>query len=411
MPKQKLFKLMFILSCLGIMVTTQFHPVHAQEAILNTDSHELVKAKVVEVLHKEDKLIPGTSVNAIHQTLSVEILEGSRKSQIISVENDRLNLESKDIFYLQINSYSDGSVTYAVAEPYRMVPIIVFAIIFVLLVILFGGIQGIRGLLSLAGSLLVLFYLFLPELLAGRSPIIMSLLVASLIIVLGSYITHGFNKTTSAAVVGMIVTVLFTGVMAIYAVSFTKLTGFSSEDVVYLHFNTDGKIDMVGLLLGGILIGLLGVLYDAAIGQAVAIEELATHAPHLTRRKLFERAIRIGREHIGALINTLALAYVGASLPLLLLFYSSSGASLMSILNREDFATEIMRTIIGSIGLILAVPITSLVAVLMLKKKDGHKNVHKHSNGQSLALMKEKGKTKHGHSHSHIHSHISDDLE
>jgi uncharacterized membrane protein len=138
---------------------------------------------------------------------------------------------------------------------------------------------------------------------------------------------------------------------------------------VYLHFNTDGKIDMAGLLLGGILIGLLGVLYDAAIGQAVAIEELSVHAPHLSRRKLFERAMRIGREHIGALIDSLALAYVGASLPLLLLFYSANTTSLMSVLNREDFSTEIIRIIIGSIGLILTVPITSFVAVMMLKKK------------------------------------------
>jgi uncharacterized membrane protein len=137
-------------------------------------------------------------------------------------------------------------------------------------------------------------------------------------------------------------------------------------------------LDIPGLLLGGILIGLLGVLYDAAIGQAVAIEELMVHAPHLTRRKIFERAMRIGREHIGALIDSLALAYVGASLPLLLLFYSSSSASLLSIINREDFATEIIRTLIGSTGLILAVPITSLVAVFMIRKGSQPSGVHGH---------------------------------
>ncbi len=355
---------------------SNFGPLQAAHAAdLLLDTHELVKSKVVEVLTSEDRTIPGTEIQAVHQALRVNILEGMKKGETIDVENDRFALKPGDVFYLQITAYPDGQVTYAVAEPYRMTPIILFAVFFLILVVVFGGMQGIRGLLSLFGSLFVLFYVFLPELLAGRSPILLSLAISSLIIILGSYITHGFNKTTTSAVIGMIITILFTGFMAVYAVSVTRLTGFFSEDVVYLHFNTDGQINMQGLLLGGILIGLLGVLYDAAISQAVAIEELAVHAPHLSRKKLFERAMRIGREHIGALIDTLALAYVGASLPLLLLFYSSASTSLMSILNREDFATEIMRTIIGSIGLILAVPITSLVAVLMLKKKDAKNNV------------------------------------
>jgi uncharacterized membrane protein len=333
------------------------------------DTHQLVKAKVVEVQSRESKLIPGTNIDAVHQTLKIEILEGTMKGQSVVVENDRFELKEDGVFYLQITSYPDGQVTYAVAEPYRIDKVLMFVLLFIVLAVVFGGKQGIRGLLALGGSFFVLFYIFLPELLSGGSPVFLSLAVSSLIIIIGSYITHGLNKTTTSAVIGMILTILFTGFMAMYAVSVTKLTGFFSEDVVYLHFNTDGKIDMAGLLLGGILIGLLGVLYDAAIGQAVAIEELTTHAPHLSRRKLFERAMRIGREHIGALIDSLALAYVGASLPLLLLFYSANTTSLISVLNREDFSTEIIRIIIGSIGLILTVPITSFVSVMMLKGK------------------------------------------
>jgi uncharacterized membrane protein len=345
---------------------------------VRTDQSEIVRAKVLGVLSDGMHLVPGTDTKVKVQSLKIEIIEGSYKGQITTVNNDHLNLQENDKFYLQISTYPDGQVTYAVSEPIRLVPIMWFTILFVVLVVIFGGMQGIRGLMSLLGSLLVIFYIFLPELLAGRSPILMSLLVSFLIIILGSYVTHGFNRTTSSAVVGMIITIVFTGLMAVYAVDATRLTGFGSDDVVYLNFNTQGRLDIPGLLLGGILIGLLGVLYDAAIGQAVAIEELMVHAPHLTRRKIFERAMRIGREHIGALIDSLALAYVGASLPLLLLFYSSSSASLLSIINREDFATEIIRTLIGSTGLILAVPITSLVAVFMIRKGSQPSGVHGH---------------------------------
>lgn len=358
-------------------------------AEVRTDQSEIVRAQVLSILGNDTHLVPGTDTKVKVQSLKIEILEGSHKGQTTTVTNDHLNLKESDKFYLQISTYQDGQVTYSVSEPIRLMPIMWFTILFIVLVVVFGGMQGIRGLMSLLGSLLVIFYIFLPELLAGRSPILMSLLVSFLIIILGSYVTHGFNRTTSAAVVGMIITIAFTGLMAVYAVDATRLTGFGSDEVVYLNFNTQGRLDIPGLLLGGILIGLLGVLYDAAIGQAVAIEELMVHAPHLTRRKIFERAMRIGREHIGALIDSLALAYVGASLPLLLLFYSSSSASLLSIINREDFATEIIRTLIGSTGLILAVPITSLVAVYMIRKGSQPSGVHGcgHSHGVSEDLI------------------------
>ena len=116
------------------------------------------------------------------------------------------------------------------------------------------------------------------------------------------------------------------------------------------------------------MIGLLGILYDAAIGQAAAVDELSGIGPHLPRRKIFTRALRIGREHIGALINSLALAYVGVSLPLLLLFYSSSSSGFLVTANSELFATEIIRAMIGSIGLILTVPLTTAVSVFLIVK-------------------------------------------
>lgn len=248
-----------------------------------------------------------------------------------------------------------------------------FVGLFVAVVFVFGGRQGVRGLLSLVASLVAIIYILLPGILAGYSPILMSIGISSFIIVIGSYLTHGFNKTTSVAVLGMIVTVCITGVLAWWAVWVTRLTGTVGEETFYLHFQTQGNVDLVGLLLGGIMIGLLGILYDAAIGQAIAVEELSSAGEHLSKWEIYKRALRIGREHIGALVNTLAIAYVGAALPLLLLIHFSN-IPLDAMLNKEIFSTEIIRTVVGSIGLILAVPITTLLAVQLLPQIKNHKS-------------------------------------
>jgi uncharacterized membrane protein len=208
-------------------------------------------------------------------------------------------------------------------------------------------------------------------------------------------VTHGLNKTTSAAVIGMIATVSVTGILAYWAVHFTRLTGFGSEEAVYLNLNARGSIDILGLLLGGIIIGLLGVLYDAAIGQSVAVDELTKIAPHVSRQKIFTRALRIGHEHVGALVNTLAIAYVGASLPLLLLFYKTTSAGVGQLANTEIFSTEIVRIMIGSIGLVLAVPITTFVSAVMLVKKTSHE-AGPHKISQEYEALENAG-----HSHKH----------
>jgi len=269
-------------------------------------------------------------------------------------------------FYLTHNIEPlDGIDAYFANEPYRLPWVGFFVGLFILVVFVFGGRQGIRGLLSLIASLAAIVYILFPGILAGYSPLLMSIGISALIIIVGSYLTHGVNKTTSVAVLGMIVTICLTGALAYWAVLVTQLTGTVGEETMYLQFQTQGGIDLAGLLLGGIMIGLLGILYDAAIGQAIVVEELASAGEHLSRKEIFKKALRVGREHIGALVNTLAIAYVGASLPLLLLI-NFSNIPLEAMLNKEVFSTEIIRTVIGSIGLILTVPITTLLAVRLL---------------------------------------------
>ena len=340
----------------------------AQEATI-LDFTEVVKAKVIAIESEETKKIPGTETTAVFQTIQAMLLEGSKKDQIITFVDDFLQLEAGDTFYIRHSiDGGTGRETYVSTDSYRLPTIILFTLIFIVLTVLIGGKQGVRGLLSLSGSLLLILFVLLPAIIKGYSPTLVTLVVASFIIVAGSYITHGFNKTTTTAVLGMLITMIFTGIMAYSAVHMGNFTGYGSEESVYITHNSSGEINVLGLLLSGIIIGLLGVLYDAAIGQAIAVEELHHIAPHVSRRKILHRALRMGREHIGALVDTLAIAYVGTSLPLLLLFYQSSISPLL-VINQEVIAAEIIRALVGSIGLILAVPITTVIAVFMLVKE------------------------------------------
>lgn len=358
------------ISVLALIIFSFWLPVFGQTQEVVNEEILVLKAKVLEIINSREEIFPGTSTPVEVQELKVQIIDGKYLDKIVEFTNDYIPLDVGDVFYLVHSIHEGGEEFYTIYDPNRIPILTLLGVIFILLVLVFGGIQGLRGLLSLAGSLLVIIFVLLPAILQGYSPLLVSIGVSSLIIILGSYITHGFNKTTSSAVAGMIITVVITGLMAYFAVYNSHLSGITDDETIFLNFNTQGGIDLLGLLMGGIMIGLLGVLYDSSIGQAVAVEELHKVAPHLGRWKIYKRAIRIGREHIGALVDTLAIAYVGASLPLLLLFYSSAESSLMLIINREVFATEIIRILIGSIGLILAVPITTLLSVLILIKKE-----------------------------------------
>lgn len=357
-----------------VVVITVTHPLYAHaQAEVVPDNITIEKAKVLEATNQHTFVIEGTETSSTVQTLKAQILEGDEKGTVVTFDNDYTQLKTGDLFYIRhlIGNNIDGRDYYTVSDAYRINVLIGLIVIFLALLFFFGGIQGVRGLISLLGSFVLIFYVLLPGILNGYSPILVSIGVSSLIIIVGSYITHGFNKTTTAAVLGMIVTVVITGLAAYYVIHIGNLSGFTSEENVYLNFNTHGGINMIGLLFGGIMIGLLGVLYDIAIGQAIAVEELFHAGKHMTRIEIYKRAIRIGREHIGALVNTLAIAYVGVALPLLLLLQqTSTGSNVGAILNSEMFATEAIRILIGSIGLILGVPITTSIAAYMLSAKD-----------------------------------------
>ncbi len=370
------FNLLFLSVCLIVLFFTSGAVALAAEQPVFLGTQTIEKAQVVTVANEREIVIPGTDTKTKTQTIRVLVLEGAEKDVTLTVENDYAQLKVGDVFYLRHTHEDGGADLYSVADPYRLNVLWALSVLFFVLVVFVGGFQGVRGVVSLTGSLLLIFYVLLPSILKGYSPILVSISVSSLIIIVGSYITHGFNRTTTAAVFGMIATVVIVGGIGYMAVYGAHLSGYSSEESTYLTFSSRGSIDLIGLVFGGIMIGLLGVLYDIAIGQAVSVEELLRAGKEsMNKRMVFLRAMRIGREHIGALVNTLAIAYVGAALPLLLLFRTTD-ASISYTLNSELFATEIIRILTGSIGLILAVPITTLIAVYFIRAH-GTENVVK----------------------------------
>ncbi|MEX0919098.1 MAG: YibE/F family protein [Candidatus Paceibacterota bacterium] len=334
-------------------------------AELHQDEQGVIQAEVKKVISEELKNIPGTDAPAFYQTIEVELLTGDAIGRRIILEDDFIKLEVGDKVFLRYLKTIDGDEIFSVAEPDRRGALVFFVGLFFLAIIVLAGWQGLRAIASLVGGFLVIYYVLFPLLLAGTSPVLLSSVTACLILTIAIYATHGFNREATAALLGTVITIVITGLLAAWAVSLTRLTGFSGDESVFLNFNTGGTLNFQGLLLAAIIIGVIGVLDDIAITQAATVAEMHSAAPHLTRRELYLRVLRIGREHVVALVNTLVFAYVGASLPLLLLFYLSV-EPVGFILNRELFAGEIIRTVVGSISLIMTVPLTTVIAVFLL---------------------------------------------
>ncbi|MBI4128417.1 MAG: YibE/F family protein, partial [Parcubacteria group bacterium] len=204
---------------LGIFVLLLVPFVSHAQGTLALDSTTVVKARVVSVSNERTVTIPGTETLSETQTLDAEILSGEESGKVVTFENDYIQLEEGQTFFLRhTTSDLDGTDYYSVSDPYRLNVLLGLAVGFVLLTFIFGGLPGVRGLASLLGSLVLISYVLIPGILNGYSPILVSIGVSSLIIVLGSYVTHGFNRTTSSAVLGMIGTVLITGAAAYWVV-------------------------------------------------------------------------------------------------------------------------------------------------------------------------------------------------
>jgi uncharacterized membrane protein len=350
---------------------------------------ELARAEVIEVLEEYERDIMGTGATTTVQTLRVQLRSGSKEGEVVRLENDLVVLEEGDRIFVDRLIAIDGTEYYLFKDVERRPQLVYLGVLFLVLVVVFAGWQGVRAVGSLMLSVAAILLLLVPALLKGYSPVLVSLGIAAVILAATLFLTHGVNARSVIAYIGTLTAVAVTCVVSLISVSSMRLTGFASDASVFLNFSTGGTLDFAGLLLGSIIIGLLGVLDDVSITQASVVQELRAANRSLTWRELYGRALRVGRDHVGSLVNTLALAYVGAALPLVLLFARADSALALT-LNQEVVAVELVRIIVGSIGLVLAVPATTLLAAWYFKDRDVP---HMHDHGH------------HGHGHHHHHNH------
>ena len=235
-------------------------------------------------------------------------------------------------------------------------------------VLLLGRWRGLAALAALAVSFAVLLLFVVPAILSGRSPLAVAVVGAGVIMFAVLYLTHGITARTSAAVLGTLVSLTLIGALGVGFSAAARLTGLDDQTNTLIGSLGTG-VDARGLLLAGVVIGALGVLDDVTVTQTSAVWELRAANPRLGAAGLFRSAMRIGRDHVASAVNTLVLAYAGAALPLLLLF-NLSGRSLGEVATGQEVATEIVRTLVGSIGLVASVPLTTAVAALVASREE-----------------------------------------
>lgn len=344
----------------------------AEEAKMLSFNNE--KARVVEVREEEER---GDSSDIIErvQKLKLEILTGEYKGELVDVDNPlsnnyAYNIEVKkgDKVLIGIEIFEDEMADIYITSFLRQNQLILLLVVFVGLIVVIGGRKGIKSILTLGLTVVLVIKVFLPLLLKGINPIPISIAISILITILTIFIISGINYKSLAAVIGTSSGVLVAGLIAYVVGRQIKLTGLSAEEATAL-IQFHEHLDFSNLLFSGIILGALGAIMDVGMSIASAVEEVYRANTSLTRRELFRSGMNVGKDIMGTMTNTLILAYTGSSIPLLLIFMSYE-PSLLKIFNLDIIATEIVRSLSGSIGLILTIPLTAFIATMLINKND-----------------------------------------
>jgi uncharacterized membrane protein len=254
---------------------------------------------------------------------------------------------------------------YGIADHRRGVPLVLVVALFALVVVAFGLRRGLASLAGLAACFGLLLIFVAPGILGGQPPLLVAVVGAAMVMFVIMYLVHGVSVRTSVAVLGTLGALVLTGALGALATAASHLTGFVGDDELTLVQRLP-ELDLRGVLLAGIIIGSLGVLDDVSISQAATVGEIARANPALSRWQLYQAGIRVGRAHVASVVNTLVLAYAGASLPLLLLIVlNTAGADAGNVLTAQPIAQEIVRSAVATVGLVAAVPLTTALAVLV----------------------------------------------
>lgn len=392
-------------ACIALSFCLFSFSAHAQEAVEQTavpstvspgdivESSPTVYAlgKVLSIVEEGTEQLAG--MDDAYQVVLVKIISGDHAGDVETIE-----YRSSSIGFAQVRLKEGASVVLAemtdargtifyIQDQYRLPVVGMLGLFFALLAIALGRWKGAMSLVGLGVSLLVLVFFVVPHIMAGESPLIISGIGAVAITVSSLFLAHGFTRRTFLAFSATIFVLALAFGLAYVSVMWATLSGASTEEAIFLQVGYLQTLDLRGLLLGGLVIGALGVLDDVTTAQIAAVEEISRANRSLNARELYRRGLSVGREHIASLVNTLALAYVGASFPLFLLFSLPDNPPLWVILNGEMITEEMLRALIGGSALMLAVPISTALAAwafgsgwVRIREEGGEKrHVHHHA--------------------------------
>ncbi|MBM4427262.1 MAG: YibE/F family protein [Chloroflexi bacterium] len=359
---------------IGVLTYTLFTQVQLPGDGFATFGADTVRAEVLQII-EEGQIDLGGSFQT-YQVARVNILEGPYEGIPMEIDYGRRQvrpddylLEPGDRILVSLTKTQDNVINAYFADYVRTTPILWLTLIFAIAIILISQWKGIRALISMAFSLYIIIGYIIPHILIGEDPLRVSIVGSMMLLGVSLYLTYGWTLKTHAAVVSMVLVLLLTGALSGLFMVFAKLNGTGDENVMFLMQLMESPINLRGLLLGGMIIGALGVLDDLVTTQASAVFELHHANSNLGFRGLYNAAMRIGQDHVAATVNTLVLAYAGASLPMMLMFSLGQG-DYGYLVNFSFIAEEIVRTLVGSLGLIAAVPITTTIAIFLARRAE-----------------------------------------
>ncbi len=361
-----------ILSLLFLILLVPFVGLAAESG----SAEQVFEAKVIKVL--EEKTVTNQDGStSVQQNLKLKPLEGHWQDKEIKTKGisdiqvfKSIQVEKGDKVMVTASIDPDGQEVFYVTDHVRRGWLYFLALIFAVLMIAVGRKKGFKALISLVATFVIIVWFIIPRILAGANPLLISIIGSLIILGAIIYITWGLSKKAHLAMAGIFISLMITGIFSLIFTKLTNLTGLAQDDAMFLVGLSSGQINFQGLLLAGIIIGALGVLDDVVISQISTVEQIKAANDKMKPLEIFKSAMSVGVDHISSMTNTLFLAYAGAALPLLILFTSGESQSLgfSEAINNEVIATEIVRTLTGSIGLILAVPIATILAVKGLVK-------------------------------------------
>jgi len=337
------------------------------EGEVNTISYttDTVKAQILYI--EEQGRITLGDITQPYQIARVRILDGEYAGAEFSIDYGKRSilpnaylLSPGEKILVSVSKMVDGNTTVYFMDYVRTNSLIVLGFLFILVCVLVSGWKGIRSILGIGLSILVIIYFIVPQILDGENPILISLIGSFFFLMVTQYLVFGWTLKTHIALSGFFISIIIIGILTWFFVDYARLNGLGDENAMYL-IQQSSHMDIKNLLIAGIIVGALGVLDDLVIGQTSAVIEIYRADPGLNLRQRFMRSMNVGKDHVAATVNTLVMAYLGASLSLFLLF-SQSNMGFTTLININYFAEEIVRAMVGTIGLFITVPITTFIA-------------------------------------------------